>query len=447
MGKNDWRAQLWAAKAKEQGYSNEYINSILGKEQETDTITESPTAVQDNTAITKIKPKEGYEQPTRVRVRHKISQTPIKDKVVNLWNTLIDTSGQTMLANPSGYPMYTGAQKFNTTVGDELKVAGAGAASIGLPAAAYYAYSYPISVATDLGYGYAGTELGGAVGKTLGKPIDALTGNHYVSEGLGYLGNIVGGGLGINAANNFRKRGIELIMRSSDDIRQPNLTNMYNSFKNMPFKRKSDIAKYILTGHKAGPKGYYNSLISPIRDGEYNYYSGLDFGTVEGNDIIDAYLYGKTLDKSIGTPLPKDTPTPYVDYIARNYSDKDIPIYMTTNKKGVWSGDVPKTYNWGPSDKVLYDGEYSPFFKRQQIDVGGHLIQRGQTDMGIPIYRGADLWKFNPEDYIKRWNIPNDYYLRVGLNEVNKAGTPILSMTPWIFNKKNGGKLIKGINK
>lgn len=369
------------------------------------------------------------------------SKTPIKDRISKLWDKLVSLSGQTMLANPGGYPMYTGAQKFNTTIGDELKVAGAGAATIGLPAALNYAYNYPVTAFTDLVYGYGGTKLGGKVGNLVGQPIDYLTGNHYASEGLGYLGNLVGGGFGLNAANNFRKRAIETAMRSGG-YAKPDFSAMWATFKQMPSKRKFDIANYVFTGRRTGPKGYYNSFAPKNFEGDqYLAYHGLTNGDmIEGNDLIDAYLYGKPLDPSLAVRLSPDSPNPFVDYIARHYPGKDIPMYQLKSDFGMGFKEAEAVTNPSNWEGAIEHSGTNPFtFYRKGLDVGGHIEQQGVTEGGQTAIRGADIWKFNPKDYIKKWleNLNNKgkkvpYYLRFGLNEVDKAGTPVITTTPWV---------------
>jgi hypothetical protein len=36
------------------------------------------------------------------------------------------------------------------------------------------------------------------------------------------------------------------------------------------------------------------------------------------------------------------------------------------------------------------------------INTGGHMVERGMLD-GYPVIRGWDIWKFNSEDYMRKW--------------------------------------------
>lgn len=185
-----------------------------------------------------------------------------------------------------------------------------------------------------------GLQLGGAwlFNRGINKGADliskGLTGN-TVNENIGYRFDIdpsvaawlnpleyVGYNRGARWADNTGKRLVETAMRTTDASNP--IPSIISGFKDMwggdigGKKRLLDIGDYILTGKKTGSKGYYNSFASygSTKDpstGEHvlntypEYYTGFDRWNEppslmkEGaNDVIDAYLYGKTIDPRWG---------------------------------------------------------------------------------------------------------------------------------------------------
>jgi hypothetical protein len=80
-----------------------------------------------------------------------------------------------------------------------------------------------------------------------------------------------------------------------------------------------------------------------------------------------------------------------------------------------------------------------------KIDVGGHTIQQGvwHLDDDIPVFRGLDIWKFNPKDYMKKWSNPDQPFsvgqkllYKTGLEFLDAMGTPFVTRTNWTVDPR-----------
>lgn len=201
-------------------------------------------------------------------------------------------------------------------------------------------------------------------------------------------------------------------------------------------KRAAAIGNYILTGMRLGNKEYYNSFIPNYID----YYTGFtptyDIDYLPKNDLIDAFLYKKTISPKFGVKNigSKDYGV-HSGYIKKYYSDKDIQIYETSpdkTMKSISTENIPKApvikEVKGDSEGNLFitDREWKP-------DVAGHLLEYSYDLTGHNMVRGQDIWKFNPDDYIKNWLWGSPSKLnKLGLKIVDNLGTPVITRTKWI---------------
>ncbi len=98
--------------------------------------------------------------------------------------------------------------------------------------------------------------------------------------------------------------------------------------------------------------------------------------------MIDAYLYGKTIDPVYEVKKVEPDYGVHADYISKNYPDKDIPVYEMTEMTGTPSSEVTSTgkyvtrrdtYAKEINDNVT--GNYSP-------NVAGHRVEEGYLPDG-----------------------------------------------------------------
>ena len=267
----------------------------------------------------------------------------------------------------------------------------------------------------------------------------------------------------INYKDNVERRAIETAMRttSSYDPSSMIVSGLYNSIKSDK-KRLFDISKYILFNKKTGPKGYYNSL-APYKGNSVKqgiaYYDGYGItGSIDADDMIDAFLYQKKIDPKY--QLQQIFPDDYgihTDYVKKYYPNKKIQQYQTIPEK--WDldnivndsdvtplGDEPHTNGF-----LYYTAAGSP-------NVAGNRLHVGVTKDGKLAVSGQDIWKFNKDQYRKKWiekqggaiinyeNVPKairrilptklfyktyNKILDFGLGEVDRLGNPIIIKTPW----------------
>ena len=245
------------------------------------------------------------------------------------------------------------------------------------------------------------------------------------------------------------KRAVELLLRQgSGPIND--IPSWLRQFSTDP-----EFRKYIFTGQRPS-----NRTLGQLSTG--NSYSGYQgyFASDrvdEAHDLISAYLYGNKLDPSIA----KHISTGQVEdfgalrpYITSNYADKmsQIPVYDTGigYLNGMWDphpvpyqayitqqGSIPYPYNQ-PNDFYTAD-------MQGKIDVGGHTIQQGvwHLDDDIPVFRGLDIWKFNPKDYMKKWSNPDQPFsagqkllYKTGVEFLDAMGTPFITRTNWTIDPR-----------
>lgn len=230
------------------------------------------------------------------------------------------------------------------------------------------------------------------------------------------------------------KRGIETAMRTTKAA-DP-LPLIIDGWKYGGKNRKKAVLNYILFNKKKGEKGYYNSLADINGSPEYNKgFWGSKQYEIEGNDVIDAILYGKAVNPKFGLKLTKDRDFGNLkDYINQNYKLKkdNIKIYNIINnaKKHLgykeYSPDFIRTGKVSSSKGILDE----PFQINRGLtyDAGGYNYITG-TYEGIPYGYGEDIYKFNPKDYISRNKGSegiNSLFSKFGLGLVDHYTTPII---------------------
>ena len=258
------------------------------------------------------------------------------------------------------------------------------------------------------------------------------------------------------------RRGAESLMRTT--IAPNPLPEAYKNISIMVNgelgrKRLASNVIYILSGKKYGPKGYYNSYAPYRTDGTIAANSG--FIPLQGkypqildgkNDLIDAFMYTKTIDPAFGVKKVEPDYGVHSQYVKDNYPNKNIPVYEMTEMNG-YAGNSPEVVSTGKTvsrgnivaSEIADDvtGHYSP-------NVGGHYVEEGYLHDGTQNIRMQDIWKFNPDEYGERWKyiykqVPDDASLsekvkaylyntvtKIGLHEVDRLGTPVVIRSKWI---------------
>lgn len=315
-------------------------------------------------------------------------------------------------------------------------------------------YTWPLAALATTGVGQflaaPVTTLGGAAGGYLGgKAFDAgsnlITGKPWAENVNNWTGldknaaeitnpgTILGGIGSYKYLNNVGRRAVETAMRTSagqDGIKN-NILGLKSLYHNKDLDRAKAISKYILTGKKTGRKGYYNSLAEAEKNGDVNFYDGFgNEGNEFGNDLIDAFLYGKEIDPQYGMTLKsvgKDFGT-HTNYVAEKYPSKakNIKVYQTQPDKIQRNIQVTRTKDAEGSIETS-TGQY--------YDAGGHQKIYGVDNAGNEYVRHQDIWKFNPEDYMKKWAPTLSWWkkpiYRYGLKTVDDYGTPVIARSQW----------------
>lgn len=301
--------------------------------------------------------------------------------------------------------------------------------------------------------------LKATTGKTWGENVSQYTGMAPTLAEFTNPATLAGGAAGYKYGDNVGRRMVETALRTTGD---PNpipaiIRGNKKLFKGNEggYRRLGSLATYTLTGRRLGKKGYYNSLAPYKRDNrnntlpEINYYDGsLEYEqpNIYGNDIIDAFLYGKEIDPRYGVTLVskgnKEDFGIHKDYIAEKYSDKakDIPVYEAVPFRRSSPIIDPKDVKITRIDGAhgfLNSATYKP------IDLGGHQVLSGKyTGLNYPsiddVTMQQDIWKFNPDDYMNKWTksmqgtgSTKKALLKAGLTAVDSYGTPVITRTSW----------------
>ena len=290
--------------------------------------------------------------------------------------------------------------------------------------------------------------------------------------GVGLIGDAVKGMRYLKQVPNFgnflwdttpnkqmAKRAVEGLMRQSPSF-SPNLKKYINLLRTNKSARN-----YVLSG-KLDPieiaKGHFvdfpPSIAKACLFGDYNgTIYGIKGSKVEPNgiDYIDAFLYGsqQPSDKiqlvSVGN---LDDFGPLKSYVQKYYPSKikDIPVYDTGfGYKSIPQQDMSAIPLHQEKVSNIVRGTY-PYQNNLQfplynfyINTGGHTVERGLLN-GYPVIRGYDIWKFNPEDYLRKWSnvktnnpVMSKWLMKLGTQYVDAMGTPIITRTKWDWLPKN----------
>ena len=310
-------------------------------------------------------------------------------------------------------------------------------------------------------------------GKTWGEQVAQSTG---VSSDFGEFTNpgFVLSPLAYNASakylQNVGRRVTETAMRTTPYANPiPEISNNFHIMlhgNNGGKGRLLHIGNYILTGKRVGPKGYYNSFapFTQLNDiivtkpslrsrmKAFTQPEGTSFafsGYVDrlgqvppytgGNDIIDAFLYQKTIDPKYGVRRINSDYGIHTDYVNKWYPNKKVQVYEVQNSSGIPEVEVTDKSSWLPST------EFSKDFGTNYdnvLNAAGHLKQTGIYN-NARVIRRQDIWKFNPTEYKQKWFENKRLYtdeplwkkklLDMGLRYVDRIGTPIITRTKWIY--------------
>lgn len=268
---------------------------------------------------------------------------------------------------------------------------------------------------------------------------------------------------------NVGRRAVETAMRTTP-LANP-LPEISNNFHTMlqgnhgGKTRLFHIGNYILTGKKIGPKGYYNSFAPfvPISDPitvkvslrdrirSFTQPNGISYayggyttqiGKVPfhpgGNDIIDAFLYNKTIDPKFGVKKVEPDYGIHTNYVRKQYPNKRVQVYEVQNNTSIPEQDVIPGA-WESSNK--FSSNFGTTYDNV-LNAAGHLKQNGIYN-GQKVVRHQDIWKFNPAEYKQKWFHGMSYYnnqplwkkklLDMGLRYVDNIGTPVITRTKWVY--------------
>lgn len=281
------------------------------------------------------------------------------------------------------------------------------------------------------------------------------------------------------ANSNIGKRGIEVGMRSinkdytAKGIKKSLIETLYRGespYTDAPYKnvikdylkqsilrnnpQLNNINKYILTGKiDSAPylgSRHYQGLWKGVNAPEIPYQ----------NDPVSAYIWGNTLDRRLFTESPIDDLNPLQNYIKENYGNRNIRHYTSHGPYTARGIDILEDYRSNTKrpgtppmkgQPLIVGGKESAFPVKPgaldksyiDYDAAGHRYQIAMTPDGLePVsIRGSDIWKFNPQDYAKKWlvnrvNKKNKSPLRKGTKEYNDAPLEFKDYKSWAKQNK-----------
>ena len=272
-------------------------------------------------------------------------------------------------------------------------------------------------------------------GKTWGENVAQSTGmSHELAEWTNP------GAYGPTYLKNVAKRGLETAIRTTtlaDPI--PEIQKGMQYIITEDPKRALSIGNYILTGTRIGNKGYYNSLAkNPAK------YNGGISKNLNGNDIIDAFLYRKPIDSRYGlTQLDTKDYGVYSGFIKDTYPNKNIAIYEVEPPKSIINPPeelIPRKHPLPDNYKVIADESYEssvPFFTKTKHTVHAHdnVVEEALNNAGRRVAeRHWNIKNYNPELYNEDlWSTdPTKRFIqKSGLQLLDRLGNPVIIKTKW----------------
>lgn len=309
----------------------------------------------------------------------------------------------------------------------------------------------PLATAAMLGAGTAADKGTKAVLNTVNKNLQNVKLSPEQINTAGFLASLPAMGAANKWGHAVTRRGLETIMHTSGSPNPAPEVQRY--WKQLSPGDKAKTLNYIITGRftpGSNTLGRY--------EGKPIYYTGFS-GTSQtitpkpGMDAVRTYLYGEPLADL--TEIKNSNYGPHENYILRNYPRKNIKVYEGSSPRGIFeetsvikaSSEPASTIIESAKNDIPIKGNTGQYYN---YDAAGHLRQNGIVN-GDLYTREQDIWKFNPNDYVKRWLKDKELNtldgkplnpnkgtgwikklpLRWGLHVVDHYGTPFIVRTPW----------------
>ena len=164
------------------------------------------------------------------------------------------------------------------------------------------------------------------------------------------------------------------------------------------------------------------------------------------NDVIDAVVYGKPLNPSIGTQVTDGDFGILQGYKDRVYPDRNIQFVQTnppgisTSQEGIESMGVIH-----PSAKNYFNSTFKTSDPHIDIDNAGYSMEYGNRNDSTFV-RAWDIYDFaSPADdsagYKSRWGIDSYDSQGKAVDAIQSMITPLFIRTPWVYYK-DAGKIV-----
>ena len=363
-----------------------------------------------------------------------IKATPRQDSFIDLGGTPSDDSRTNAERNKDYWHPLKGAWQRNRTlfnlgkhpVQGIAKTAGTSAMIAGAPYAIKDLMLNPFANAVGIGAGMVGGAAGEKVDNKLG-----VDGVFSTTGGMlfGIPAQIWGTGV--------TKRGLELMMRANSGGSQ-----LSPEFLRKLLDSKKDVLKYMITGNK---KSLYN--IARNLANKDVLYQGFSIGGAAGSDIplendpISNFLYGS--EPAWAKVIDTDDYGIHSKYVQDNYPNKKVRVFEAKPH----SVEIMPHQDGLAQQIVEREGVIDSFRildnqgRKTTFDASGHIREWLPNKEG---YRLQDIWKFNPRDYVQRHFYPQQgFYNKMmqelglyGLKVLDYHGTPFITRTPFIYNKR-----------
>ena len=288
---------------------------------------------------------------------------------------------------------------------------------------AYLTSKPAVPLATSM---YAANKMGQIVDKTM-KSYNGMNWAQNISNTTGlpeWMSDFTNPGYAIGGTAGFKypykyfdgvtKRGIEMAMRTTDASNPVSfiLSNLKELGQNP--SRIPNKLNYLLFGKK-GTTGYNNLISFPI-EGYNGDYSRL---TTEGSPLDLALGISKTPDPRIGKLASDKDYGGLTDYIKNHpeYKDAKIVDVITEKNNNFTFNEAPTIEQIKSGDNVRGSELFGGLTTKggAELNIAGHTIEYRINPITNEIeQRRLDLWKFNPEDYWKKWlsnyKFPDNYH-------------------------------------